>query len=121
MTDEQKSPEQSREHTLAHRADSIGWALFLVMIGCLWLVPEGQVPEGTWLIGTGVIMLGVNIFKYLNGIKMNPFTIGVGVIAIGLGIAGILNVEFNFFAVLIVIIGANIILKMITDWWKQRQ
>jgi hypothetical protein len=32
---------------MAKRLDQIGWGIFLVMIGVIWLVPG--VPQGTWL------------------------------------------------------------------------
>jgi hypothetical protein len=105
---------------LEHRLDTIGWALFLIMIGCLWLIPGEQVPQGTWLIGAGVIMIGVNLARSLNGIKMNGFTVVVGLIAIGFGVAGVLNIDLPLFAILIIIIGVNILIKLISDWVKQR-
>ena len=123
MSEETKEPmdaQDGEQHSLAHRLDSVGWALFLIMVGCLWLVPKTKVPEGTWLIGTGIIMIGVNLAKYLNSIKMNGFTLAVGVIAIGLGLAGVFGIELPFFAILVIIIGVNIILKLATDWFKQK-
>ncbi len=45
--------------------------LFLIIIGALWIFPGGSIPEGTWLITAGVIMLGVNVIRYLNDIKMS--------------------------------------------------
>ena len=29
------------------------------MLGGLWLVPDQWIPEGSWLIGAGLIMLGL--------------------------------------------------------------
>jgi hypothetical protein len=46
---------------LDRRLEGIGWALFLIMIGGLGLVPS--VPQGTWLVGTGLIMLGLNVAR----------------------------------------------------------
>jgi len=40
------------------------------MIGGLWLLPDETVPEGAWLLGVGVIILGLNGVCYLYGIKM---------------------------------------------------
>ena len=114
MSDEVKEG-QSKEAQLAGRIDSVGWALFLIMIGCLWLVPAESVPESTWLVGAGLIMIGVNLVKRSAGLTMNPFTIGVGVIAIGLAVAGFLSVELPFFAILLIIIGANITIRLITE------
>ena len=69
----EEKQENTPEQTMAHRIESVGWALFLIMIGCLWLVPASSVPEGTWLIGAGVIMVGVNLVKRGNNLPMNPW------------------------------------------------
>ena len=53
--------------TLGQRLERIGWALFLIMIGGLALLPDGWVPEGTWLVGTGLIMIGLNVVRHLQG------------------------------------------------------
>ena len=47
---------------LNKRLEAIAWGLFLIMIGALWLLPDETVPEGTWLLGVGVILLGLNFF-----------------------------------------------------------
>ncbi len=39
------------------------------MIGGLWLAPSQLVPEGTWLIGTGLIMLGLTAARQMDGIR----------------------------------------------------
>jgi membrane-bound ClpP family serine protease len=59
---------------LNKRLEAVAWGLFLIMIGGLWLLPEA-VPEGTWLFGVGIIMLGLNGVRKLYGIKMSGFTI----------------------------------------------
>ena len=123
MSEEIKQPDDAKNDAkvaLSHRLESIGWALFIIMIGCLWLVPADRIPEGAWLIGTGIIMIGVNLARYMNNIKMNGFTLAVGVIAIGLGLAGIFGLELPFFAILLIIIGANIILRLVTDRSSQK-
>ncbi len=96
---------------LNKRLERIGWGLFLLMIGGIGLVPDEQVPEGTWLIGVGLIMLGLNGARYLNGIKMSGFTIFLGVLALGSGISDFLGVDLPIFPILLILIGANIILK----------
>jgi len=51
----------------------------------LWLLPDETIPEGTWLIGVGVIMLGLNAARYMYGIKMSGFTVVLGIIALSIG------------------------------------
>jgi hypothetical protein len=96
---------------LDKRLDSIGWALFLIMIGGLWLAPEGTVPEGTWLIGTGVIILGLMAVRYLNGIKVSGFWLVLGIVALAFGISSVFGLNIPVLPILIIIIGLNIILK----------
>ena len=93
----------------------ISWALFLIWIGGLWLVPNERLPEGTWLIGAGLIMLGLNGVRYLNGIKISSFTVALGNLALVSGMGRFFGVNLPFFALLLIIIGASIILK---PWGK---
>jgi len=95
--------------------ESIAWGLFLVMIGGLWLVPEGVVPEGTWLIGVGLIMIGLNVARRLNGIKTSAFTVFLGTLALVIGLADFAGVDLPLLPILLIIIGANILYRAITS------
>jgi hypothetical protein len=99
---------------LDRRLENVAWALFLIMIGGIWLVPGNQVPEGTWLIGVGLIMLGLNAARYANGIKMSNFTIGLGILALLIGLGNFAGVDLPIFPILLILIGANIIFKALT-------
>jgi len=81
------------------------------MIGCLWLLPEGMFPEGTWLIGTGLIILVLMGIRYLYGIKASGFWLILGIVALAFGISDVFGVNIPVFPILIIIIGASIILK----------
>lgn len=96
---------------LDRRLDSIGWGLFLIMIGCLWLVPEGHVPHGTWLIGTGLIILGLSAIRYFNNIRISGFWFVLGIIALALGISDVFGLNIPVLPILIIIVGLNIIIK----------
>jgi hypothetical protein len=93
--------------------DGIGWALFLIMIGGLWLMPEGTIPEGTWLVGAGLIMLGASALRALNGIKVGWFAVVLGIIALCTGVSGFFGVDLPWFPILLVLLGASIILEQV--------
>ena len=93
---------------------SVSWALFLIMIGGLWLIPSYQVPESSWLLGVGVIFLGLNLIRYLNKIAMSWFTVVLGLAALVFGISGIYGISFPIFPLILILIGANIIFDIIT-------
>ncbi len=94
-------------HDLDDQLERVSWALFLIMIGGLALVPG--VPGGTWLIGTGLIMLGLNAARQMNGIRMSTFTIVLGILALLLGIAQVLGTDLPLFPVLLILIGASLL------------
>jgi len=37
------------QRAVSRRLDELAWALFLILIGAIWLMPAGTVPEGAWL------------------------------------------------------------------------
>jgi hypothetical protein len=100
-----------KKSALDKRLDAIGWALFLIMIGGLWLAPEGVVAEGTWLIGTGIIILGLMVVRTLYGIKVNVFWLVLGIVALAFGVSSVFGLNIPVLPILIIIIGINIILK----------
>jgi hypothetical protein len=105
------SDQDTRNKSLNKRLEDIGWGLFLIMIGVIWLVPGAQLPHGFWLIGAAAIMLGLNAVRYLNGIKMSGFTIALGLLALAAGLGSLFGLKLPLFAILLILIGASIILK----------
>jgi hypothetical protein len=105
------SDQNTRNQRLNKRLEDLGWGLFLIMIGALWLTPGAQLPKGIWLIGAAAIMLGLNAARYLSGIKMSGFTIALGVLALAAGLGGFLGVTVPTFAVLLILLGASIICR----------
>ena len=103
--------DQKQKDALDQRLDAIGWALFLIMIGGLWLAPEGLLPEGTWLIGTGVIILGLTLIRRSNGLAISGFWIFMGILALCTGLSSVFGLNLPVFPILLIIIGLSVILK----------
>lgn len=101
----------THELSTARRIDAIGWALFFIMIGGLWLVPEEIVFEGAWLIGVGLIMLGNNVARLLTGLRTVGFTLFLGALALGTGLCDLANVDLPVFPILIILVGASIVIR----------
>lgn len=93
------------------RLDELGWGLFLLLTGGIWLLPGDKVPTGSWLIGTGALLLGMNVIRYVNRIPVNLFTTVLGGLALGGGIAERIGVELPLLAIAIVVAGALLIMK----------
>lgn len=96
---------------LNKRLEESGWGFFLLMIGTLLLLPGELVPQGMWLIGAGLIMLGLNGVRYVNGISTSRFTVVLGVVSVLLGLASFFGVRPPLFAILLAFIGLSLIIR----------
>ena len=113
-TPEESTPvpptEEQEKSALNKRLENASWGLFLVMLGCLWLVPDEQVPDDAWLLGAGVILLGLNALRYINHIRPSGFTTALGAIGVLLGVSGLLGVELPVFPIVIILVGLSMVI-----------
>lgn len=96
---------------LNKRLEDVGWGVFLIMIGGIWLVPKEWVPEGTWLLGTGLLLLALNAVRYANGIAINGFTAVLGLLALAAGVGDLFGVRLPLFAICLLVFGASLLLR----------
>jgi hypothetical protein len=102
---------------LNKRMEAVGWGLFLIMLGGSLLVGREVVPKGWWTIGVGLILLGLNLARYLNGIKMSGFGVFLGVLALIGGILELVALQQIEGAILLIVLGAYLLLK---PWFDRR-
>lgn len=105
-------PRESEKRALDRQLEGIGWALLLIMVGGLWLIPN--VSGGVWLIGAGLILLGVNVVRYFNAIRVHAFSSVLGAVALVLGVAVLLGWHVDVLPVLLIVIGASILVSVFT-------
>ncbi len=99
-----------KEKREMERLEKIGWGIFLVMLGAIWLFPDAVVPEGTFMFGVGIILLGLNFVKYAKGYRINGFTIFLGVVALIAGVFSLLGRPVDIFPLILILWGISIIL-----------
>jgi hypothetical protein len=99
-----------RKADLNSRLETISWGLFLIMIGGLALAPK-SVPEGTWLIGAGAIMLGLNVVRVLVRIPASGFSVVLGGVALAAGIGSVAGVDVPVGPLLLILIGLAVIVR----------
>jgi hypothetical protein len=93
--------------------DAIAWGALLIWWGITELVKF--LPDGTGVIGVGLILLGFNAIRLLNGIPISGFSTTIGILALvwgGLELAGaLLSLPFELpvFAILLIALGAIIL------------
>jgi divalent metal cation (Fe/Co/Zn/Cd) transporter len=115
-----QSPEVQRieKADLNKRLETIGWGLFLILLAGSALFSREWFPDGLWAIGVGLIMLGLNIARYLYKIRMSTFTTILGIIAILTGIAQLLGLNLPGLAILLFLLGLYLIAK---PWFDRYQ
>lgn len=103
---------------LNKRLENVAWGLFLIMLGGFALVPDEVIPKGLWSIGIGLIMLGLNLARYIKKIKMSGFTTVLGILSLVGGILELLGITNIEGAMLLIILGAYLIVK---PWFDERK
>jgi hypothetical protein len=93
--------------------ETIGWGLLFIWWGLRWWVLI-SLPEGSGLVGSGVILLGLNIARSLANIPTRSLTTWLGLIALtGGGIMVVnesMHLPFQLPAFEILLIVAGVIL-----------
>jgi hypothetical protein len=91
------------------RLDEIGWGIFLIMIGTIWLVPS--VPQGTWLVGTGILLVLLNAYRYVRNLAWSGVSTVLGVLVLAAGLSEMFGVTLPLFAIFLVVAGATMLLR----------
>ena len=112
------SMQDKGKQELNKRLEAVGWGLMLIMLGGFGFVPNDLVSKGVWSIGVGLILLGLNVARYFFKIKMSGFTTVLGVISLIGGVLQLLGMRTLEGGILLIILGAYLILK---PWFDKRQ
>ena len=104
-----QSADFSTPSDTGRRLDQIGWGIFLIMIGAIWLVPN--VPQGTWLIGTGALLLALNVLRYSIGLHWSGVTTVLGVVALAAGVGELTGIRLPLFPICLILVGIGLVLK----------
>jgi len=103
---------------LNKRMETMAWGAFLIMLGGFMFVPEEIIKGGWWSIGVGLILLGLNGARYFNGLRMSGFTTFLGIISVLGGIFDLVTTQDFGGAIFLIVLGGYLILK---PWFDKRQ
>ena len=101
--------------------DSLSWGLFIILIGIGWYVGSAyEIDTGAYIaLGVGLILLGLNLARNQMGIKISKFSLFVGLVALAIGVAGVLGYALDLFLTVIILIGLFIIGEVIEKMLKK--
>ncbi len=118
MTQQAQSTVDTGKAALNKRMETIAWGFFLIMLGGFMFIPDTTISKGAWSIGVGLIMLGLNAVRYLNHIRMSGFTTVLGILSLLGGMLQVLGIVKLEGALLLIILGAYLLLK---PWFDQKK
>jgi hypothetical protein len=104
--------------TLNRNFEAIAWGALFIWWGITELV--ASLPEGTGMVGIGLILIGVNVARSLSGVPISRFSITLGILALvwgGLEMMGVLlslPFEIPIFPILLIILGVIILAPALT-------
>ncbi len=102
---------QPPEVVFNQKLEKMAWGAFLILIGLMALIPIKFIPAGSLLVGTGLILLGLNLTRFIQRLPTSLFTIFLGIVAITSGFNEYLNVTFPILPILIILIGITMLIK----------
>jgi hypothetical protein len=100
---------------LNKRMETVAWGCFLIMLGGFMFVPKEIIRGGWWSIGVGLIMLGLNAARYFNELRMSGFTTFLGILSVIGGVVDLVGVAGIDAAVLLIVLGGYLLLKPFFD------
>jgi hypothetical protein len=111
--------------SLNRRLEAIAWGAFFVWWGVTELLPS--LPDGTGAIGIGVILLGLNAARSMNGIPASGFTTSLGILALVLGALDLsrqvlrLSFEVPVFGILLIVLGVVFLVRELSGRRSQSE
>jgi hypothetical protein len=101
--------------TLSRNLEAMAWGALFIWWGITEMFPF--LPHGAGAIGIGLILLGLNAARSLNGVRTSGFSITLGILALvwgGLELVGsLLALPFDIpvFAILLIVLGAIMLVR----------
>jgi hypothetical protein len=93
---------------LSDRIDTVGWGLLFVTIGAVSLIPA--MPDGSWLIAAGLVMLGASAARALLRLQVRGVTIVVGIVALAAGIFIVAGLTTAVGPLVLIVLGLTLII-----------
>jgi hypothetical protein len=68
---------------LDNRLQTVTWGIIIILFGGLSLIPGDQ--ANIFVLGIGIVLLGLNLLRFIKRIPVNTFSIVLGMVALSLG------------------------------------
>lgn len=102
------------QKTFDRKLETIAWGLLFIWWGLRWSLLI-TLPDGSGLIGTALVLLGVNTARFIKGIPTRGFTTLLAVLALawgGLELANsvaLLPIRLPVFEIMLIVVGVFLV------------
>jgi hypothetical protein len=110
-----QTDESISKAALSRRLEGISWGAVLIAVGTIWLLPDKQVPKGTWLIAAGLIILGFSLVRYFNALRVSGFSVAVGILATLAGLGEYFALHLPLFAIALIGLGTYLLFERLHE------
>ena len=110
LTDEFMEERMGHKRRLDGKIEMIGWGLLLIWWGLRWWILL-SLPDGSGLVGSGLILLGLNLARALANIPRRSLTTWLGLLALAGGGIMVVNETMHLpfqlpaFEILLIVVG----------------
>ena len=101
---------------LDRKYEAIGWGFLLIWWGLRWSLLSG-LPEGSGLVGTGLLFLGIAAVRSMNGLQTSASTKIIGILALVWGGMELVNslsllpFQLPVFEILLIVLGGILLVS----------
>jgi len=106
---------KSEQQIVRRRLDAAGWGLLLVITGAALLLPDQHLAEIIWLIGVGLVLLGANVVRHLNGMTMATSNFVLGAVALAGGVAAIFGINLPLIPIVLILFGVSLLISVLFE------
>jgi hypothetical protein len=110
-----ESTQVTHNEVKRRRIDAVGWGLLLLITGGVLLLPDQRMAEIAWLIGVGLVLLGANLVRYLNGMRMGIGNFVLGSAALAGGVAMIFGISLPLLPIVLILFGACLVVSPLLE------
>ncbi len=103
-----RSPQQTDQ---ARQLDAIGWAVFFIWIGLAMLA---GLLWGWFLLGTGILILAVQIGRWLTGVEIEKSWIACGAVLLAGGVWQLVDMPWPLAPLLLILLGVILLSKAVS-------
>jgi len=107
-------------YDLSRKINSAGWGIFLIFTGLIWLLTDFINRIEYYLIGVGIIMVSVRVYKQFKNIRASETPLVIGLILIIYGLTGLFGSNPSLLGAVILVIGLFILINSLRKREKDK-